>query len=852
MIFILVKVGLLSRLGCGGSPSQRLTSASELLGSGCPMGETGKRLLLDATVWVSDTAAHERVLQRFAHHGYQRHDAGLTPETIATTSIPDALGPLSTDRPVAVVTNVLTYAFAWYRTWNAYLEGLVLELDIASPAFSASPSDPLTAALADCIGIEAERLQGKVYLDLTLSNANRVVDLFRQARFLRNIDALEAFPFEKNSSASELGPTDEEWVSGDGLPYRQGRDAHPYLDVFRLEKLSHEGGFRETTAQPWLEMRERKRYRFGDVVVEGGPGKALPEVRLDAPTLFAPSLGDRVCEHAPRLAPHLVAGVQLSQDYNFLQKHQVFRGVLEPLVALFPETAEGLARQLLPLMEHEDVHRKIRPVVAFDLAMVTKRPEVLEAFADLAEREYAGTELDFPAFTVVNFIEKWFQIVPHRSYFMQQQKALRRIVAAHREEVLPQVSVPASRTSKRLLILIGEADTVRYGPIQAGFGMARMIQQQNPDWTIAIMVTDRHRLDQHEVCYPNIRPTSARWEKELRAELDGTGVELMLAPPGQGRINRLTRQLEQARSWRPELVLSVDDDRDILRGLLFPDYPIIEVHVGSLVVKPDDADLYLSIFDEETRGALFERLEVPLEVQEKCATFMGTVEFGVAQRTHCRAEHNLPEEAFLLGVVGYDLEFALRDEVLEMMVALLDAEPRLQLVFAGCGTVRRVVNRFSAEHLKRSHFLERVADLTGFLKLLDGLFCPRRRGGGFSHCTAMAEGVPTVVERFDEGDVTLSAGKAFALEDLEACAQAITALMADGPYRETLRQRGIEAMARRKAISDSAVERLFSFFPLAKARFDARRRVSKRPSKRPPKRNRQEKKRSKRSRQHRR
>lgn len=815
---------------------------------GVVMGADKNRVLLDATVMVDDHVAHRRVRERFLSHDFDIVEAGLSADTIGLES-PGVIFDernLGGQGGVVLLTNVLSYAFAWYRVWNEQLAATVLIPDLRSPAFAAPPSDALTAGLADFAGTEQEILRGKVFLDVDVQNAQELVALFRQERFLRHLEAFVAFPFSEPSATTCTR-----------APYALGRDDHPYFDAFRFEKLVHEEGFKETVvdAPPRMAKGQGKLYRHQHATLQVGPPDDPVEIFLDRPQAFVATISDTVAEFSPGLAKFVAAGVLCSSEYNFLQKHQVLRDVLEPLLHRRPELAPAMADFLVPLLSDPRVHKKMVPAVAFDIGLMTKQTQVLEAFASIADALYAGTTLDFSSFTVVNFIEKWFQIPPYKNYLLDQRRALQRIVDLHKPLVLPKVSVAATRGSKRLIILIGEADRVQYGPIQAGFGMAKLIKRENPGWDVAIAVTDRHRVDLTELCYPNLRPVSARWREDMEEILIGHDIELMVAPATGDRLTRLAQQLEAIRLWGPELVLSVDDDRDILRNLLFPDYPLIEVHVGSLVVKPDDADLYLSVFDEETRKGLFRRLNVPQEIQEKCATFMGTVEFGTPEREHSREEHALPGGAFLLGVVGYDLSFALREEVVEMLGVLLDQYPQLHLVLVGTGRVLRVVNQFSAVQLQRTHFLERVPDLAGFLLLLDGLFCPRRPGGGFSHCTAMAEGIPTVIERFDEGDVTLSAGKEMTFEGLPALREGLRKLIVDSGFRSTLKTQGIHAMERRKAISDTAMERLLAFFPIAETRFLARKASS--TSSRPPPRRKSKrpaegKKKSRRSRQRRR
>ncbi len=419
-------------------------------------------------------------------------------------------------------------------------------------------------------------------------------------------------------------------------------------------------------------------------------------------------------------------------------------------------------------------------------------------------------------------LEQWFQIEAPRSYFNDQVEGLRRCLVAERPGIEALCREKARRQPKSLLLLVGEADGLNYGPVNASFGMARRAKRDFPDWRVGILFTDRHRLDAADFVAPADRPVSSRYQDELRAKLGDERIELMFAPEGERRA-RTAATVDLVRTWGPAVLCSVADDRDLARGLLFDDYPTIEVHIGGMIMKPDDADVALTAFDVEQREALFDFFGVGPDVRARFETFLGTIEVGQPQRAHSRAEHGLPDDAFVLAIVGYNIEQILTTRRLRFLAALMEAHPQVHLVLVGKKELPAVVGQLGSDLAKRVRVLGKLNDLAGFFTICDAVFCPRQRGAGFTHCTAVGLGIPTVVEYAPLGDVTANVGRAFTFEGEDALRDALDRVITEEAYRADLVRRGHEAIEERKAISERCVGRLFEeFFPLAEARFRAR------------------------------
>lgn len=167
-----------------------------------------------------------------------------------------------------------------------------------------------------------------------------------------------------------------------------------------------------------------------------------------------------------------------------------------------------------------------------------------------------------------------------------------------------------------------------------------------------------------------------------------------------------------------------------------------------------------------------------------------------------RREMNLPEDKFLLVVVGIRLDYEVTEEFLHMFENILEKQAGCFVVFAG------VYDSFSSmleshPQLKgNTQFIGYCEDIPALMEICDLYVNPKRLGGGFSVIEAFVKGVPGVY--LPMGDVYVAGGEEFAVADFEKMEEQIMRYQNDSQYyqemsvkakkRAALMTSGVEAM----------------------------------------------------------
>lgn len=164
-----------------------------------------------------------------------------------------------------------------------------------------------------------------------------------------------------------------------------------------------------------------------------------------------------------------------------------------------------------------------------------------------------------------------------------------------------------------------------------------------------------------------------------------------------------------------------------------------------------------------------------------------------------RREWGVPEQAFVMIVVGARLDDEVTDEFLSMLESL--AEDQVYVVFAGVyKRYEERMKRYPALE-KNGRFLGGQKDMLAVCGQCDLYVNPHRRGGGTSSVEAMSKGVPVVTTAF--GDVAVNAGEAFCVRDYDEMRERIIRYRKDGQF---YRQMSELAQERTKVLLDSEGE----------------------------------------------
>lgn len=175
-----------------------------------------------------------------------------------------------------------------------------------------------------------------------------------------------------------------------------------------------------------------------------------------------------------------------------------------------------------------------------------------------------------------------------------------------------------------------------------------------------------------------------------------------------------------------------------------------------------------------------------------------TFELKPQKEHYTRDTYNLPEDRFILVVVGIRLEFEIDDEFMKLLSRVCEAG--CYVVFAG------IMDNY-ADMMKRyqivgenSSFIGYCQDVSALMEICDLYINPPRLGGGFSVIEAFDKGRPGVYMKV--GDVYTSGGEEFAVDTYDDMYNEIIRYKEDKAYYDKMAQKGRE----RARLMTSSVE----------------------------------------------
>lgn len=172
----------------------------------------------------------------------------------------------------------------------------------------------------------------------------------------------------------------------------------------------------------------------------------------------------------------------------------------------------------------------------------------------------------------------------------------------------------------------------------------------------------------------------------------------------------------------------------------------------------------------------------------------GEFTFSLKEQTEfvTRKEVGLPENAFVIGVVGARLD----TEITERELALFERVVREDVVIFLIGSYNSYADIMEKNPLLKPYVYYQgfCGDILSRVELCDLYLNPLRKGGGTSAVEAMYKGKPVVTISY--GDVAGIVGEAFCCADDTEMEQQIKRYISDSEYYESQSQKAIEVSDR--------------------------------------------------------
>lgn len=175
-----------------------------------------------------------------------------------------------------------------------------------------------------------------------------------------------------------------------------------------------------------------------------------------------------------------------------------------------------------------------------------------------------------------------------------------------------------------------------------------------------------------------------------------------------------------------------------------------------------------------------------------------TFEIKKKEETITRKQLGIPEEAFVMAVIGSRLDSDIEIDFIEMLLSI--TKKRGFVVFIGLfQEYEKWCYKFQ-ELKEHSISLGYCDDVIAVLENCDLYVNPKRMGGGFSVIEAFHVGIPAVTTKM--GDVAVASGEEFWVEDYEEMKETIQRYMEDREFYNKMVQLGKE---REKVVTNGEI-----------------------------------------------
>ena len=165
-----------------------------------------------------------------------------------------------------------------------------------------------------------------------------------------------------------------------------------------------------------------------------------------------------------------------------------------------------------------------------------------------------------------------------------------------------------------------------------------------------------------------------------------------------------------------------------------------------------------------------------------------TFEMRPQTTTLTRDELQLPEDKFLLAVIGLRLDADVSPAFLTSMEKLF--ADNIHLVFAGYYEKYEELCEKNTSFKEHTSFIGYQNDVLALMEICDLYVNPPRVGGGYSIAEAFSKGIPGVTMNY--GDVAATAGRDFIVNTLEEMNERILRFKNDKEYYQEMAQKALE------------------------------------------------------------
>jgi glycosyltransferase involved in cell wall biosynthesis len=231
-------------------------------------------------------------------------------------------------------------------------------------------------------------------------------------------------------------------------------------------------------------------------------------------------------------------------------------------------------------------------------------------------------------------------------------------------------------------------------------------------------------------------------------------------------------------AWNPYFVFAIGVRNPVVDLIAkFTTLVVMELSVNCPI---SEAQILLRC-SEKNEDVECENGQIHLFIEEKMPVLT-----EISQKKYSRKELGLPEDKFLIAIVGNRLDKEIDADFVGVMRTIIEKVP--DIAFVLIGTVEVIKEYFRQTSFdKHIYYLGYRHDLIGTYDALDLYLNPDRRGGGFSASMALMAGLPVVT--LPDCDVAMNVDKDFVVQGYEEMIETVCKYTKDKCFYEEKKSR---------------------------------------------------------------
>ena len=337
-----------------------------------------------------------------------------------------------------------------------------------------------------------------------------------------------------------------------------------------------------------------------------------------------------------------------------------------------------------------------------------------------------------------------------------------------------------------VLVITGQFLEIQHGPTKTALDRCKvLIEHMNKE----VLLLNTAEVGSKVGYIPFLEAATGNYcpEKmqESKQDWKGTAIPYYQCVDNMPNIKELDRLLQVIREAAPGRVVSIGAC-SILADLVNKMIPVVMVGLApsNLGNTTTDYQTLSRKLTEEDRNMLERVGYTEKHVIE--SIFTSSLKPQTEKIT--RKELGVPEEKFLMIVVGARLDEDVTDEFLNMLNQII--QPDMHIGFLGnFMKFEERMRKFQPlyEHVSNLGF---CADILSRMEVCDLYVNPTRKGGGTSCVEAMFKGIPVVSVSY--GDVYINVGEEFCVKDYNEMQEKILQYYTDKNYYKIMSDKALE------------------------------------------------------------